>query len=242
MAASWAMIGMLKLGLGGIEASAQEVPDSLPCPLVPVDSFAVFPLVPADGQDELRRKRVVLCRYIREATHDTRKQRSSNAARILDAYMVRESQCRGGDVNPYLTQHWGESPGGRALERVFNRFCQATRHERSSFEHLVDRVRWLRTESFCQTTRYFVDPGGWRGLFKLDTPSWRKLEETSSLLCNELRTRHISYGDATFRWNEETLWAREHLPKEIGQKAASDFTNTLKNAAEFLPKLVGLLK
>jgi len=237
--AVWLANALIVMAWCRLDASIQMPSDS--CPLRPVESHAVYQFVAPEAVDVLRRQQTSACAWIREGTPETRQRRWSMASQAMDARILRKGYCRGTEVNPQPLQQWDRSPSSKAVNQVFTTFCQNAGAPNISLENLVDRARWLRTEVFCQVTRYFVVPGGWRGLLKPDAPSWQRLAETSSSLCTALRSRQLAYGEAVYRWTQERLWVQEHLPNEIGVKAASGLVASLKDAVEIVPKVLGLL-
>lgn len=208
------------------------------CNLKP-ERHTAYPLLTVEAQKRTLQARDNLCRrWIEPAPRDSLARRSYLAASAMDGFIMRNGYCRDALPNPTVLQKWEGSPAFKAVKLVVQKYCTDTNHPNSDE---VERTRWLRTEVFCQQTRYFVDPAGWRNIFKPKTPGWKKFEEESLTLCQQLRSRQLSHDEAYYRFDQAWIYTSANLKRELGQRAAGNVVGTLKGAIEFVPTVVGLL-
>src|SRR5688500_16517419 len=163
------------------------------CNLTP-ERHTVFPLLTVDVQKRVVKGRDNLCKtWIEPAPRDSLATRAYLAASVMDGFIMRNGYCREAVPNPAMLQRWERSPAFKAVQLVVQKYCVDTNHSASN---QIERTRWLRTEVFCQSTWYFVDPAGWRNIFKPKTPGWKKLEEESLTLCEQLRSKQLTHDEA----------------------------------------------
>lgn len=217
--------------LASAETSTAAVYGVNPCPLPRPERHPLYRYTDPERRPGLEDGRIKLCKWIDDSPEDARSVRQAQAARAMDARIVRRAACRAATPNPLFMQLWTDSPASQAMGQLHAKFCIDTAG-RARDPYLIDRVKWLRTETFCQMIRYSVDPGGWRSLFKPDVPSYRRLDELSRSLCEDLRKGALSLGDAQYRWQQELLWTYKHLPAEVGKDVAPKLLDLLNQAVK----------
>jgi len=124
----------------------------------------------------------------------------------------------------------------QAVANVWAKFCRDTwDSERNQAAVTAERVKWLYTENFCESTRYAFNPGGFTAALLPDSESLKKVNQQAQALCTDLRRGALSYDDAEFRWQQEVLWAREQFKTE----AAKDGLKRLNSVLGFVGDLAG---
>jgi hypothetical protein len=83
-----------------------------------------------------------------------------------------------------------------------------------------------------------VDPGGWRGFLKPNTPNYKRLEleKLTYKLCEEVR-KGRSPHDAYYQWQQEWQWVLDHAAQEGISTAVGTIGTALKSLLPLLPKL-----
>ena len=143
---------------------------------------------------------------------------NSEAHRWVHRLLERENWCVNNAIDPAWMQRIEEA--APTLKHTFEKYCtdtaDPTKYLGVRFSALARSRHWLRTEYFCQTTRYKTEPDSWTmNLLGIsETPSVRRLHEVSLSLCEDLRAGKLDYGEARYRWTQEAQWCLRGLRSE----------------------------
>jgi hypothetical protein len=164
------------------------------------------------------------------------------ASEIMHWIVFRTGCCRGSYVNTELMEEFESHGVPEAAIRVYQKYCQDTfdiKRPLGLKGNLRERSNWMRTEVFCEMTRYIAYPDTWLNVFRPeDVPSLEKLEEQAVLLCTQLRNGDITYDDAIFRWEQEMLWFEKHAGPEMMKHSGRELVDGVKSVLDFFKDLV----
>lgn len=187
----------------------------------PADDCAIFALEKEDDfkymdgtrQDRMLRYRRKQCKMLEngETTID-------KANYWVHRLLERENWCVNNAIDPAWRQRIEEA--APTLKYTFEKYCRdtadPTKYLGVRFSALAGTRRWLRTEYFCQTTRYKTEPDSWTTnlLGISESSSVKRLHDVSLSLCEDLRAGKLDYGEARYRWTQEARWCLRGLRSE----------------------------
>lgn len=177
-----------------------------------------------------------LCKKVNDGNLDVGK------ARLLThGLMLRYAACRSNRINSDYEKHLKEErnvPNSVVLAN--EHFCKITndpgsRMSEAQMDVLLKQVDWLRTETFCNATSEFFNPGSfWLNLFMPDIPSLTKFSEESDSLCEELRNDNITYNYAVYRWEVAYEEFNKRSGPEMVKKAGKDLSGPVNALLDLL--------